>query len=639
MAVDVLPDHSMFLSDYLNDAREDFQVANRALLVLEQDPDQPERVNEIFRAVHTLKSSSAMLGFISIAELAHFTEDVLDRIRSKELPLSQSAIDILLEAFDTLEVMVRKRAAGQSEEEQAAGTSIEDLKRRVSALESAELLVRQGVIVIDDTGLIEAFNPAAERLFGYAAAEIVGRRLELLLPGPSRTAQESDLASSLRATKPNVYGAGGEVIGVRQNGSPFAVEVAYNEVSLSGRVLCIAIVREITRRETRAAGPLAIEKSNTIRVRVDLLDSLFNLVGEIIITRNRIDTLAAEIAGKKLHIALATMERLVNELQEDVSAARLVPVDEIVQKFPRLVRNLALEQNKEISLVMEGRQIELDKAALDGLGEPLLHLLRNAVDHGIEHPGLRHSNEKPKRGTVRVVARREENHILIEVADDGAGIDVDRVRHAAVRRGIIGPEQAKALSEPEVLELIFSPGFTTNKEVTGLSGRGVGLDVVKTAAERLGGKVSVTTELGRGTCFTLRLPLATTIIQTLMISVGEHVFAIPSDIVLETLDVKPGDVRGVGKERSLVLRGEVIPFVTLTDLLNIPDQVDRRFQNAVIVHSGDQLVGVGVDTVLDQIENIIKPFDPVAQRLRGFSGGTILGDGRVALLLDIPALL
>ncbi|HEV3261504.1 MAG TPA: chemotaxis protein CheW, partial [Gemmataceae bacterium] len=232
-----------------------------------------------------------------------------------------------------------------------------------------------------------------------------------------------------------------------------------------------------------------------------------------------------------------------------------------------------------------------------------------------------------------------ETHILIEVADDGAGIEAARIKEVAVRKGIISPAEAEALPEKDALQLIFAPGFSSAKEVTGLSGRGVGLDVVKTATERLGGTASVTTEPGHGARFTLQLPLATAIIQTLMVSIGEHVFAIPSDIVLETLDVKPGDIRGVGKEHVLVVRGEVIPFVKLTDLLNVPVRENRRDQIAVIVHRGDKLIGLGVDMVLDQLENIIKPFDPVAQKLRGFSGGTIMGDGRVALLLDIPALL
>ena len=646
MADKDLPDLSMFLGDYLNDAKESFQAANQALLALEKDPSQLERLNEVFRAVHTLKSSSSMLEFTGIAELAHLTEDLLDRIRGKDLPLNQSAIDVLLESVDMLETMVRERTTGKSEREQvlAAAGQMEELKHKMAALESQELLVRQGVIVIDERGVIESFNPAAERIFGYTGEEVIGQKLGLLMPEPHKSEQDRYLDNYLRTGKAKIIGIGREVTGRRKDGEIFPLELAVSEMRLAERRLFVGLVREITRRKTKTGGRLTIEKTRTIRVHVDMLDSLFNLVGELIITRNRIDTIVAGAFGlnganKQLKAALATMDRLVNELQEDVSAARLVPVDEVFQKFPRMVRDLALEQNKDIELLLEGRHIELDKSVLDAISEPLVHLLRNAVDHGIESAEERQRRRKSKRGIIKLTARRAENHILIEVADDGAGIDSARIKEVALRKGVVAADEVESLPEQDVLNLIFRPGFSSAKEVTGLSGRGVGLDVVKTVTERLGGAAAVATTPGQETRFTLQLPLATAIIQTLMVSVGRHVFAIPSDIVLETLDVKAGDVKAVGKERVLVLRQEVIPFLDLRNLLHLPLPEGRRDQIAVIIHRGDKLVGIGVDTVLDQMENIIKPFDPIAQKLRGFSGGTILGDGRVALLLDLPALL
>ena len=504
--------------------------------------------------------------------------------------------------------------------------------------------MRQGVIVIDEGGAVEAFNPAAERIFGYPAAEVIGRKLSLLMPEPHKGEQDRYLDDYLRTGKAKVIGFGREVVGLRKDGSTFPMELAVNEARLGDRRLFIGIVREIARRTAKTAAAISIEKTRTIRVHVDMLDSLFNLVGELIITRNRIDTIVGNTFGlngadKQLKSALATMDRLVNELQEDVSAARLVPVDEVFQKFPRMVRDLALEQHKEVELVLEGRQIELDKAVLDAISEPLVHLLRNAVDHGIEPAEERQRCRKPRRGVIKLTAQRAENHILIEAADDGGGIDPARIKEVALGKGFITPDEAAALPDREVLNLIFQPGFSSAKVVTGLSGRGVGLDVVKTVTERLGGTVAVATQPGQGTRFTLQLPLATAIIQTLMVSVAGHVFAVPSDIVLETLAVKPGDVQAVGKDRVLVLRKEVVPFLELRDLLHLPAPDAQRDQIAVIIHRGDRLVAIGVDAVLDQMENIIKPFDPIAQKLRGFSGGTILGDGRVALLLDLPSLL
>jgi two-component system, chemotaxis family, sensor kinase CheA len=634
-------DPSMFLDDYLNDAREGFQVASEALLSLERDPFQAERLNEVFRVVHTLKSSSAMLEYSGIAELAHFTEDVLERLRRKELPLNQDNIGLLFETIDLLETMVNQRSRDRDEGDQGpvAAAHIDKLKQRITKLESQHLLVGQGVITINEDGVVESFNPAAERIFGYGAAEIIGQKIDRLMPEPYKSEHDGYLHNYRHTGNAKMIGIGREVVGLRKDASTFPMELAVNEMRLGGRRLFIGIVREIADREAKSPEVLAIEKTRTIRVHVDLLDSQFNLVGELIIAKNRIDTILSDGAPKELKAAMATIDRIVSELQENVSAARLVPVDEVFQRFPRLVRDLALAQHKEIDLVLEGRQIELDKAVLDAISDPLVHLLRNAVDHGIEPAGDRQRRHKSRCGTIKLSARRTENQILIEVADDGGGIDIARVKEVALGKAFLSPEEAGGLSERAALNLIFMPGFTSAKEVTGLSGRGVGLDVVKTATERLGGTVVVVSQPGEGTRFTLQLPLATAIIQTLMVGVGDHVFAVPSDSVLEALDLKPGGTKKVGKDEVLVRGNDFIPFFRLKDLLQLPDTDDSKNRIAVILHRGEGLIGIGVDTVLDQMENIIKPLDPLAQKIKGFSGGTILGDGRVALLLDIPRLL
>ena len=390
--------------------------------------------------------------------------------------------------------------------------------------------------------------------------------------------------------------------------------------------------------ETKTAVIPSIEKIRTVRVQVELLDALFNLAGELIINKNRLDNILADTADKELKAALASMEHNISELQESVSAARLVPVGEIFQKFPRMVRDLARDAGKEVELVVEGSEIELDKAMIDTLSEPLIHLLKNAVDHGIEPAETRQKRKKKKSGMVKLVARRSENHILIDVEDDGSGIDTARMKEVAVREGFVSPEEAESLQDKDVLNLLFEPGVTSAEEVTDVSGRGVGLDVVRNSVRRLGGTVEVATEKGKGTRFTLTLPLTTAVLQTLMVGVGKHIFAIPTDTVVETLEIKPGDIKEIRNEQVLVLRQEVIPFVKLNEVLNIPGGGDQDNLIAVVIHIGDRFLGLGVDTVVDQVENIVKPFDTIAQQFRGFSGGTILGDGRVALLLDTPNL-
>jgi len=530
-------DLSMFLGDYLDDAREGFQRINAALLALERDQGQTEHLDEVFRDIHSLKSASAMLEFAEIAELAHSCEDLLDRLRKQGTPANRETLDILFEVTDALQSMVLERSKGKS----SAGRG-------------------QGL---------------ASRLKALA----------------------SEGAYSLRAEA------------------------------------------EQGPRATRTSAVPAIENIQTVRVHFELLDALFNLAGELIINKNRIDNIASNTADKELKAALASMEHIISELHETVSVARLVPVGEVFEKFPRMVRDLAKEAGKEIELVVEGSEIEMDKAVLDTLSEPLIHLVKNAVDHGIEPAEAREGRNKKRAGTIRLAARRAENHILIDVEDDGGGVDTARMKEVAVEGGLLKAEDAEHLQDRDVLDLLFEPGVTSAEKVTDVSGRGVGLDVVRNSAKQLGGTVEVTTQKGKGTHFTLTLPLTTAVLQTLMVGVGSHVFAIPAGSVLETLEVKAGDIKEIGDGQALVLRREAIPFVKLGEVLNLPEREDQNELVAVVVHIGDRLLSLGVDDVLDQTDAIVKPFDPIAQGFRGFSGGTILGDGSVALLIDIPGLL
>ena len=372
-----------------------------------------------------------------------------------------------------------------------------------------------------------------------------------------------------------------------------------------------------------------------------LLDALFNQIGELLIARNRLDTILRGVEGKALREVMAAISRTVSAMQENVMAARLVPVDEIFQKFPRMVRDLAREEQKEIDLKIDGRDIELDKSVLDAVSEPLIHLLRNAVGHGIERASERERSGKGRRGTIKLAARRAENHILIDVEDDGSGIDLDRIKDIAARKGFVRPEDEAQMSDADVMKILFSNGFSSAEDVTGLSGRGIGLGVVRAAARELGGSVDVSTEKGKGTRFSMTLPLTTAIVQTLLVEVGGHVFAIPSEIVLETMRLSASDVREAGGTLVFVRGKEAIPLVYLRDVfLNGAGGAWHGDEyNVVVIHREKQLMGLGVDAVVGQMDNIIKPLDPIAQGFKGFSGGTILGDGRVALFLDIPALL
>ena len=533
-------DFSIFLDEYLTDAREGFQTVNNALLSLEKDFSRRDLLDEIFRVVHTLKSSSKMLEFTEISDFAHTSEDFIDSLRKNEMSLNQASVNLLFEITDTLETMVRERANAKK------------------------------------TGIK---SDAVEDIY------------------------QNETIQKIEDVKQKIEG------------------------------------KNIIGNDIKTVKAPVIEKIQTVRINVDILDSLFNLVGELIINKNRMNNLIADIDRKELRATMSTQMHIIDELQEKVSEARMVPVDEVFRKFPRMVRDLAASAGKEIDLVVEGSEIELDKSVLDAIGEPLIHLLRNAIDHGIEPPDERQKFGKKRKGIVRLIAGRAENHILIEVGDDGRGIDIPLMRDIAVKKGFTKTEEIGLLEDKDTLKLIFKPGFSSSENVTDVSGRGVGLDIVKSATERLNGMVEVATEKGRGVRFILKLPISPAIIQTLMVSVGNHVFAIPSDMAIETIEIGNEDIKEIKDREVLVIKNEILPFLRLSSVLGVPHNVDQKKIAAVIIHVGDAHIGIGVDSVIGQMENIVKPFDPIAQGFRGFSGGTILGDGSIALLLDIPKLL
>jgi two-component system, chemotaxis family, sensor kinase CheA len=535
MSEDDKIDLSMFLDDYLNDAKEGFQKANSALLDLEKGKGGPDQLNSIFRVVHTLKSSSAMLKFSDITDFAHASEELLDRMRKNEVPVSEESLTLLFEIIDILEEMVRYRSTGAQPTINFADT-----------LQKIENMQKNGQ----------------------------GK--------PQNTIQPA--------------------------------------------------------KETGETIVPVIEKAKTVRVHVDVLDSLFNLVGELIITKNRIDTLMSGHMNKELKSALTTMSQIINEVQEDVSAARLVPADEVFQKFPRMMHDLAKNAHKEIDFIVKGSEIELDKSLLDAIGEPLIHLLRNAVDHGIESPAIREEMKKAKKGTITLEAQRTEDFITISVDDDGGGIDPEHLKQVFVKKGLLTVEKAASMTPDDTIGCLFKPGFTSAKTVTGVSGRGVGLNIVETSVKQLGGTIEIASKNNKGTRFTLKFPLSTTIMQTLLVALEERIFAIPAGIVVETFRIKANDIKELPEGRVLVRGEQIFPFISLAGLLNLPELEDKKEIIIVIIAKGENYVALGVDELVDQTETIIKPFDPIAQKFKGFSGGTILGDGRVVLLLDITGI-
>ena len=381
-----------------------------------------------------------------------------------------------------------------------------------------------------------------------------------------------------------------------------------------------------------------IKMSKLIKVDVAHLDKLMNLVGELVINRGRLEQIAERLGDRELLESLSTTSRLMAELQDEIMQMRLTPVAEVFNKFPRMVRQLARKEGKEVEFIMEGTDIEVDRTILDKLGDVLVHLIRNAIDHGIEPPEEREKLGKPRTGKVELIAKRERSHVVIIVRDDGRGIDPEKVKKKAIEKGLITPEQAAEMSDEEAINLIFMPGFSTAEKVTDVSGRGVGMDVVQNVIKALNGSISVKTEVGKGTTFILKLPISMAIIQALLIKVLDETYAIPINNILETIEVKKEDIKTIGGREVIVLRGEIIPLISLHELFNLEVPEVDEFP-AIIVDFGAQKVALRVDELLHKKDIVIKSLGKALSSIKGFAGATILGDGSVVLIIDINSLL
>ncbi|NJE61481.1 chemotaxis protein CheA [Thermococcus sp. 21S7] len=381
-----------------------------------------------------------------------------------------------------------------------------------------------------------------------------------------------------------------------------------------------------------------VKISKIIKVDVANLDRLMNLVGELVITKGRLEQIAERLGDRELLETLSTLSRLLTELQDEIMEMRLTPVAEVFNKFPRMVRELARKMGKEVEFVVEGADIEVDRTILDKLGDVLVHLLRNAIDHGIEPPEEREKLGKPKAGRLELIARRERSHVEIIVRDDGRGIDPEKVKKKAIERGLITPEQAAEMSNEEAINLIFLPGFSTKEQVTDVSGRGVGMDVVKDVVKSLNGSVSVHSEIGKGTTFVLKLPVSMAIIQALLIEVQGEVYAVPINNILESIEIRRENLKSIGGKEVIVLRGEIIPVIMLHELFNLPVPGKEEFP-ALVVDLGAQKVAIGVDELLHKKDIVIKSLGKMLSHISGFAGATILGDGSVVLIIEINGLL
>ena len=563
------------LKVFIEEADEQIALLDRDLVRLETEGDDPELIQEIFRATHTMKGSSAMLGYPRMSELAHSMESLLDSLRSGKISVSVEMVDSLLYGLDILKVL-------------------------------RDALVSPGKSPMD-------IGPAVARL--ESAAEMAGS-----------------------------LGVGA---GEREATAPAAARRSDGDSGVT-KAVTTATDRE---PQTTSAVPdrWTQHVPQSVRVDVKTLDSLMTMVEELVIDRSRISqinrVLESKYAGDELVRDLSQTSghviKVINELQQDIMQVRMVPIGTLFNSFPRLVRDLAQRQGKKVEFTMEGLETELDRSIIEQIRDPLIHLLRNAVDHGVEEPEKRLADGKPPIALVRLSAFQEGGHIVISMEDDGKGIDVNAVKQKAVTKAIISADEATRLSMADAINLVFMPGFSTLEKATDVSGRGVGLDVVKTNIDKLSGSVVTESRPGEGTKFMIVLPLTLAVIQGLLVAVHGTVYVMPLASVTETLLIEQREIMTIRGRNVIRLRNNVIPLVTLDNTSGLgkrrADRVGECF--IVVAKDGEKSIGVVVDELMEQQEFVVKPLGKFLVDIRGIAGATILGDGQVGLILDVPALI
>jgi two-component system chemotaxis sensor kinase CheA len=632
-------DNLQYAELFLTESREHVSAVNQALLTLERDANAPTAaaaVGAIFRAVHTIKGMGATMGYAIVAELAHELETVLDRVRRGDLAIDADVMDVLFRSADVLEQAVEAAVAGRDGEVLAA-----DLVATLHALGIGERTAQRGgwtVTAPAAAGTLVRVRLAPDTPLRGVRAFIIVQSLAKLgevtatepaLDDLQAEGFESDFALRLQTSTP---GTDIEQI-IRRAGDIADVQVGEDGAASAPR-RSSAVVEPM---------PTVEVESRTRHVRIDVrrLDTLMNLVGELVIARGRLSQLAAQLGDVSLDETVNASSRLITELRDEITASRMVPMAQIFDRFPRVVRDAARSVGKEIDFVVEGKGIELDRSMLDEIGDSIVHLLRNAIDHGIEAPDVRTAQGKPAAGKLVLSASRDRSAVVIRVSDDGRGINRRRVLERAKRDGLVEPTKTD-LTEDELLRLLARPGFSTAESVTQLSGRGVGIDAVYTRVRSLGGAMDIRSEPGEGTTMVLRLPLTLAIVRALLARVADDIYAIPLAHVSETVELEADAVRTITGREVLLLRDEVLPLLRLRALVGLPEYVRRdeiELEHVIIIDTGDRRAGLIIDELTGQEEIVVKQYDGVRDGLPFFGGATLLGDGRPALIVDVSSLL
>lgn len=693
-------DVSQYLEIFLDETKEHLQSLSDQLMNLEQDPENMDTINEIFRAAHTLKGMAGTMGYKRMQNLTHDMENVFSEIRNGTFKADGNMVDILFQCLDALEEYTENiqntSDEGTNENEHlikalneildtkgGSGVTVE-APASVDAVDSAQVVAEASVadsakekwrdIKLGDTEksvLSEAAKmgknvigitvyvqescilKAARAFLVYKALEELG---ETIVSVPSAQDIEDEKFdfdfSVIFITDADCDKVRAAIMNVSEIDSCY-VSVMDIAVPAEDKKEVAKVEEKVvaTVDNTANNAPAKVDKSKggkpivnrTVRVDIEKLDVLMNLVSELIISKNSLVSAAATegiMANSAVNEHIEYLESVTTNLHESVMKVRMVPIESVVQKFPKMIRDLSKKLDKKMQLFMSGEETELDRTVVDEIGDPLMHLLRNSADHGLESAELRKERGKPEVGSIFLDAYQEGNNVVIEVRDDGNGIDVEAVKAKAIDRGTVTAEQAENMSDKDIIDLLFLPSFSTAKQVSDVSGRGVGLDVVKSKIESLSGDVEVKTKLGEGTTFIVRLPLTLAIIQALMVEVGGEKYAISLGSIQTIEDVSPSDIKLVQNEEVINLRGDVIPLIRLSDVLDIESTKGPEDNLIVaIAKKGDKLAGLVIDELIGQQEIVIKSLGKYINKSKIISGATILGDGEIALIIDANALL
>ena len=695
-------DVSQYLEIFIDESAEHLQTLSDCIMTLEKEPDNNDTINEVFRAAHSLKGMAGTMGFKRMQHLTHDMENVFQEVRSGKIPVDSPMIDLLFKCLDAIdgylenikatsdegtednEIIIKElndfiaKANGEAPAEAAPATAAQESAPAASAVSGGAEFAKfelshselKAVMTAKDSGLHiygvkvtvdqECLLKAARAFLVFKAVEELG---EILVYRPSSQdiedekfeldfsfyigSQESldKILAAAKKVSEITDAVGEEITDFTTPEEEPKKEETQTAVTKTESPKPVAKAPE--KKTSAPAKKAAVGKpatNRTVRVDIEKLDALMNQVSELIIAKNSLVSISSTESGsfnnQGVHEQIEYLERITTNLHESVMKVRMVPIESVVNKFPRMIRDLSRTLDKKMELVMTGEDTELDRTVVDQIGDPLQHLLRNSADHGLEDTELRIQRGKPEVGNIFLNAYQEGNNVIIQVGDDGNGIDTEAVREKAIERGIITPEQADAMTQKEIINLLFMPSFSMAKKITDISGRGVGLDVVKSNIEQLGGDVEVQTKLGEGTTFTVRLPLTLAIIQALMVEVRDEKYAIALGSIANIENIPVTDIKYVEAKEVIHLRGNVIPLIRLDKILDIePLENGPENLTVVIVKRGDSQVGLVVDKLIGQQEIVIKSLGKYINGNKLISGATILGDGEVALILDANTLM